>query len=103
MLKVEIYTIILVVLFMLSLCLQMHKRRFYLNTTTMEVLKENPTVTTGSYSLQPRGTQYIQAENYEKWSVKDYNGVSYPSDKLFLNRLRNLVQRFQDILEGLLS
>jgi hypothetical protein len=29
---------------------------------------------------------------------KDYNGVSYPSDKLFLNPLVNLALPFLDIL-----
>jgi adenosine deaminase/adenosine deaminase CECR1 len=67
----------------------MYKRRFYLNTTTMEVLKENP-VTTGSSLLQLEENSIHTNRNNGKWSVKDYNGVSYPSDKL-LNRLRNLV------------
>jgi adenosine deaminase/adenosine deaminase CECR1 len=27
----------------------------------------------------------------EKWSIKDYNEVSYPSDKLFSSLLKSLV------------
>ncbi|NRT15470.1 adenosine deaminase/adenosine deaminase CECR1 [Flavobacterium sp. 28A] len=59
---------------------------FYLNTTTMEVLKEKPA--TGNWeqfsSISKRGELYAYKQKImEKWSAKDYNGVSYPSDKLF--------------------
>lgn len=59
---------------------------FYLNTTTMEVLKEKPA--TGNWeqfsTIAKRGELYAYKQRImEKWSVKDYNGVSYPSDKLF--------------------
>ncbi|WP_367769563.1 adenosine deaminase [Flavobacterium sp. WC2421] len=59
---------------------------FYLNTATMQVLKEKPT--TGNWelfsTLKSRGelNSYKQ-KIMEKWSVKDYNHVDYPSDKLF--------------------
>jgi hypothetical protein len=39
----------------------------------MEVLKENPTVTTGSSLLQLEGNSIHTNRNNEKWSVKDYN------------------------------
>jgi adenosine deaminase/adenosine deaminase CECR1 len=39
----------------------------------------------------------------EKWSIKDYNEVSYPSDKLFFESFESLVQPLWDILEGLLE
>jgi hypothetical protein len=35
----------------------------------------------------------------EKWSIKDYNEVSYPSDKLFFESFESLVQPLWDILE----
>ena len=59
---------------------------FYLNTTTMEVLKEKPS--SGNWELlseiAKRGELYAYKQKImEKWSAKDYNGVSYPSDKLF--------------------
>lgn len=59
---------------------------FYLNTTTMEVLKEKPA--TGKWeqfsTISKRGELYAYKQKImEKWSAKDYNGVSYPSDKLF--------------------
>lgn len=59
---------------------------FYLNTSTMEVLQEKPS--TGNWELfsilKSRGEldKYKQ-KIMEKWSVKDYNHVDYPSDKLF--------------------
>jgi adenosine deaminase/adenosine deaminase CECR1 len=59
---------------------------FYLNTTTMEVLKEKPS--SGNWeqfsTINKRGELYTYKQKImEKWSAKDYNGVSYPSDKLF--------------------
>ena len=62
------------------------RENFYLNTSTMEVLKEKPS--TGNWELfsilKSRGEldKYKQ-KIMEKWSVKDYNHVDYPSDKLF--------------------
>lgn len=58
----------------------------YLNTATMEVLKEKPT--TGNWeqfsTLKSRGELNVYKQKImEKWSVKDYNHVDYPSDKLF--------------------
>ncbi|NGY37130.1 adenosine deaminase [Flavobacterium sp. XN-5] len=59
---------------------------FYLNTATMQVLKEKPA--TGNWeqfsAIKGRGELDIYKQKImEKWSVKDYNHVSYPSDKLF--------------------
>ena len=59
---------------------------FYLNTTTMEVLKEKPSM--GNWeqfsAISKRGELYSYKQKImEKWSAKDYNGISYPSDKLF--------------------
>lgn len=59
---------------------------FYLNTVTMQVLKEKPTL--GNWErfsdINKRGELYAYKQKImEKWSAKDYNGVSYPSDKLF--------------------
>lgn len=75
---------------------------FYLNTSTMEVLKEKRE--TGNWerfsTLSKKGELYTYKQKImEKWSAKDYNGVSYPSDKLFLNRFKSLAQQSQDILE----
>jgi len=59
---------------------------FYLNTSTMEVSKNKPN--TGNWetfaALNERGELNAYKQKImEKWSIKDYNGVSYPSDKLF--------------------
>jgi adenosine deaminase/adenosine deaminase CECR1 len=59
---------------------------FYLNTATMEVLKEKPD--TGNWekfsTLNKRGELGVYKQRImEKWSIKDYNEVSYPSNKLF--------------------
>jgi hypothetical protein len=59
---------------------------FYLNTQTMDVLKEKPS--TGKWeqfsTLKNRGELDLYKQKImQKWSVKDYNNVDYPSDKLF--------------------
>lgn len=59
---------------------------FYLNTETMEVLKEKPS--NGNWELFSDLKNRGELDKYkqkimEKWSVKDYNHVDYPSDKLF--------------------
>jgi len=59
---------------------------FYLNTKSMQVQPEKPTE--GRWErfseLEKQGKlDYYQQRIMEKWSVKDYNGVVYPSDKLF--------------------
>jgi hypothetical protein len=59
---------------------------FYLNTQTMTVSKEKQTV--GDWvlfsTLQKNGElDAYKQKIMQKWSVKDYNNVDYPSDKLF--------------------
>jgi adenosine deaminase len=59
---------------------------FYLNTVTMQVVKEKPTK--GNWeqfsSLKTIGElAFYKQKIMRKWSVKDYNAVDYPSDKLF--------------------
>lgn len=59
---------------------------FYLNTATMEVMRQKPN--TGNWeqfsTINKRGELYDYKQKImEKWSAKDYNGISYPSDKLF--------------------
>ena len=72
---------------------------FYLNTSTMEVLKEKPE--TGNWerfsALSKKGELYAYKQKImEKWSAKDYNGVSYPSDKLFFESF----QKFSPAIPG---
>jgi hypothetical protein len=59
---------------------------FYLNTQTMEVKKEKEA--NGNWeqfsTLKARGELELYKQKImQKWSVKDYNNVDYPSDKLF--------------------
>ncbi|PRZ21655.1 amidohydrolase family protein [Flavobacterium granuli] len=72
---------------------------FYLNTATMEVLKEKPS--SGNWelfsSLRNKGQlDFYKQQIMEKWSVKDYNHVSYPSDKLFFESFG----KFSPAIEG---
>jgi hypothetical protein len=59
---------------------------FYLNTETMQVEKEKPS--SGNWeqfsTLKSRGElDAYKQKIMQKWSVKDYNHIDYPSDKLF--------------------
>jgi hypothetical protein len=59
---------------------------FYLNLETMQVAKEKGA--TGKWEtfsdLKNAGKlDFYKQQLMQNWSVKDYNGVSYPSDKLF--------------------
>jgi hypothetical protein len=59
---------------------------FYLNTQTMAVAKEKPK--TGNWEQFSTLNSQGELDGYkqkimEKWSVKDYNHIDYPSDKLF--------------------
>lgn len=59
---------------------------FYLNTETMGVSKEKPSA--GNWeqfsSLKSKGLiDFYKQKIMQKWSVKDYNHVDYPSDKVF--------------------
>jgi adenosine deaminase len=62
-------------------------RNFFLNTNTLEVLSKAPDTTKvwcQFSELSRNNTLYTFKEKLiQKWSTKDYNGVSYPSDKQF--------------------
>ncbi|WP_158729120.1 MULTISPECIES: adenosine deaminase [unclassified Flavobacterium] len=75
------------------------KEDFYLNTETMDVrkVKEN----SGNWSLfsalKANGTLALFKQKImQKWSVKDYNYVDYPSDKLFFESF----MKFEPAKEG---
>ena len=72
---------------------------FYLNTETMDVLKEKPG--TGNWqlfsTLKSNGTSDAYKQKImQKWSVKDYNHVDYPSDKLFFESF----MKFEPAIKG---
>lgn len=72
---------------------------FYLNTETMDVLKEKPS--TGNWvqfsTLKSNGTLDVYKQKImQKWSVKDYNHVDYPSDKLFFESF----MKFEPAIKG---
>ena len=72
---------------------------FYLNTETMDVLKEKPS--TGNWelfsTLKNNGTLDVYKQKImQKWSVKDYNHVDYPSDKLFFESF----MKFEPAIKG---
>ncbi|MEC5166399.1 hypothetical protein RCH18_002139 [Flavobacterium sp. PL11] len=72
---------------------------FYLNTETMDVLKERPSK--GKWeqfsTLKNNGTlELFKQKIIQKWSVKDYNGVDYPSDKLFFESF----MKFEPAIQG---
>jgi hypothetical protein len=66
----------------------------------MEVLMEKPAGNWEKFSaINKRGELGAYKQIMEKWSIKDYNEVSYPSDKLFFESFESLVQPLWDILE----
>ena len=72
---------------------------FYLNVETMDVRKEKPAA--GSWqlfsALKSNGTLDVYKQKImEKWSVKDYNYVDYPSDKLFFESF----MKFEPAIKG---
>ena len=72
---------------------------FYLNTETMDVLKEKSS--TGNWeqfsTLKNNGTlDAYKQKIMQKWSVKDYNHVDYPSDKLFFESF----MKFEPAIKG---
>ena len=72
---------------------------FYLNTETMDVLKEKPS--SGNWeqfsTLKNRGELDVYKQKImQKWSVKDYNHVDYPSDKLFFESF----MKFEPAIKG---
>lgn len=75
------------------------KEDFYLNTETMDVrkVKEN----SGNWSLfsalKANGTlDAYKQKIMQKWSIKDYNYVDYPSDKLFFESF----MKFEPAIQG---
>nr|WP_315233089.1 adenosine deaminase [uncultured Flavobacterium sp.] len=72
---------------------------FYLNTETMDVLKERPS--NGNWeqfsTLKSNGTlDAYKQKIMQKWSVKNYNYVDYPSDKLFFESF----MKFEPAIKG---
>jgi adenosine deaminase/adenosine deaminase CECR1 len=72
---------------------------FYLNTETMDVRKQK--TTSGNWelfsTLKSKGTLELYKQKImQKWSVKDYNGVDYPSDKLFFESF----MKFEPAIQG---
>jgi hypothetical protein len=72
---------------------------FYLNTETMKVQKEKPSI--GNWeqfsALKSRGALDVYKQKImQKWSVKDYNHVDYPSDKLFFESF----MKFEPAIKG---
>lgn len=66
---------------------------FYLNTQTMTVSQEKQIGTDWVLfsTLQKNGQlELYQQKIMQKWSVKDYNGVDYPSDKQFFEAFMKL-------------
>ncbi len=80
---------------------------FYVNTETMAVAKVKPG--NGNWvtfsALQSRGELNLYKQKLmQKWSVKDYNGVDYPSDKLFFESFNKFGEAADDsIAQGLLE
>ncbi|MFV8362375.1 adenosine deaminase [Flavobacterium sp. ZT3P35] len=75
------------------------KEDFYLNTETMDVrkVKENSGNWSLFSSLEANGTLNIFKQKImQKWSVKDYNYVDYPSDKLFFESF----MKFEPAIKG---
>ena len=72
---------------------------FYLNLETMAVLKDKPA--TGNWeqfsTLKNNGTlEGYKQKIMQRWSVKDYNNVDYPSDKLFFESF----MKFEPAING---
>ncbi len=75
------------------------KEDFYLNTETMDVrkVKENSGNWSLFSSLKANGTLNIFKQKImQNWSVKDYNYVDYPSDKLFFESF----MKFEPAIKG---
>lgn len=72
---------------------------FYLNLETMQVLKTKPEK--GNWetfsSIQKRDKlEYYKQQIMQAWSVKDYNGISVPSDDLFFDSF----EKFSPTIDG---
>ncbi len=62
------------------------EKNFYINIETMKVVKEKPSIGKWQRFSSIKNTSdfgSIKQKILQKWSVKDYNNVDYPSDKLF--------------------
>ena len=75
------------------------KDDFYLNIETMDVLKDKPV--NGNWkqfsTLKNDGILEIYKQKImQKWSIKDYNYVDYPSDKLFFESF----MKFEPAIQG---
>jgi adenosine deaminase/adenosine deaminase CECR1 len=79
--KEAIYTTILVVPSTEPILEDAIAEDFYLNT--MEVYGETCRKLGEISAINKRGELGAYQQIMEKWSIKDYNEVSYPSDKLF--------------------
>jgi len=83
-------------------------KNYYINTYTLQVLPKPPAKADGWISLSAL-TSSGQMPAYkekllQKWSCKDYNGVSYPSDKQFFETFGNFGIASRDRLDtGLLE
>jgi adenosine deaminase/adenosine deaminase CECR1 len=72
---------------------------FYLNTESMDVRKEKESM--GNWKLfselKANGTlEFYKQKIMQKWSIKDYNYVDYPSDKLFFESF----MKFEPAIKG---
>jgi adenosine deaminase len=80
---------------------------FYLNTETMVVARKKPTK--GNWVLFSDLKNENQLDRYkqqimQKWSVKDYNHVDYPSDKLFFESFQKFMPAGDEMFKsGLLE
>lgn len=83
------------------------KNNFYLNLETLEVQAERGKdgIWESFEMINKNGAlPMYQQKIIEKWSIKDYNGVSYPSDKLFFESFGKFQAVIKDTFkEGLLE
>ncbi len=83
------------------------QKDFYLNTSTMQVAKNK--AAEGKWekfsALQQQGLlEHYKQQVMQRWSVKDYNHVDYPSDKLFFETFDKMGEVVDDNFEkGLLE
>lgn len=62
---------------------------YFINLRTLEVKETADTGFVGFAALSKPALSAAKQSILQKWSVKDYNGVSYPSDKLFFETFPN--------------
>lgn len=83
------------------------KEDYFLNTETMAVSRNK--INSGNWErfseLERKGTlSMYQQLIMQKWSIKDYNGVEYPSDKLFFEAFDKFIPATTDYYkEGLIE